>query len=136
MKKSTFAHIKTKDSFINYYYSYSELEFHGAYLIFQHYFFEGGKNLTNIDSNEYNFIQKIDKKNNRLELASSIFDDDCLNSTSSFFHFLGYIDNNFYFKDKEENYVYFGGSPQQIKENYNLYRFINKFIIMQHNIFL
>jgi len=107
MKKSTFAHIKTKDSFINYYYSYSELEFHGAYLIFQHYFFEGGKNLTNIDSNEYNFIQKIDKKNNRLELASSIFDDDCLNSTSSFFHFLGYIDNNFYFKDKEENYVCF-----------------------------
>ena len=42
-----------------------------------------------------------------------------MNNTSNILYFLGYIDNNFYLKDKEKNYVYFGGIPQKIKENYN-----------------
>ena len=120
-KIGVFAHIKTKDSFINYYCRKVDLlEFRNGWLYHLNYMFEGGKNLTNIDSyDNYNSLKKIDTKNNRFELDSPPFADESMNNTSNILYFLGYIDNNFYLKDKEKNYVYFGGIPRKIKENYN-----------------
>ena len=44
-----------------------------------------------------------------------------MNAASSILYILGYIDNKFYLEDKEKNYLYFGGIPQKINDNYNFF---------------
>jgi len=123
-KKGVFAHIKTKDSFINFYSKHVLLlEYHFGKLYEDKYIFEGGINLTNFDLYDNCPISLIyiDKKNNIFELTSRILDDKFMNAASSILYILGYIDNKFYLEDKEKNYLYFGGIPQKINDNYNFF---------------
>ena len=50
MKIGVFAHIKTRDSFINFYSKHVQLEFFGFVKSYEEYSFQGGKNLTKINS--------------------------------------------------------------------------------------
>ena len=134
-KVGVFTHIKIKDSFLNFYKSsYNGELAQGIMLDFDEYYFEISKNLKNlinlssIDSYylyRHNlFSWHIDEENKELILIfSKPSEDKFMNSTINILNFLGYISNKFYFQDKEKNYFYFGGIPQNITENYNFFSF-------------
>ena len=123
MKKGVFAHIKAKDSFINFYSKHVQLEFFGVVKYYEEYSFEVGKNLTKINSYDDCPINLnyIDKNKNIFTLTSDRSYENFLNDASNILKILGYIDNKFYLEDKEKNYLYFGGIPQNVNENYNLF---------------
>ena len=125
MKKGTFAHIKIKDSFINYYSNPIVYDFlYGGNIYYDEFIFEGGKNLTKINSNDTSFIylKEIDKENKRFKLISLYpTGDDFMNEVSHLLNTLGYINNKFYLEDKEKNYLFYGGIPQNVGKNYNIF---------------
>ena len=121
MKKGVFAHIKTKDSFINFYSKIFEFHLWNEFTVYCHrYIFEVGKNLTNFTS--YKINNKI--YNNRIDKEKNIFKfcaqppEEFMEVISNILNDLGYIDNKFYLEDKEKNHLYFGGIPQNITEKY------------------
>ncbi len=121
-KKGIFAHIKIKDSFINFNSTSTELGFlNGSMIYYEEYIFEGGKNLTNISyKNAPVTSLNIDRNNNIFTLVFlNPLDNEYMNSITKLLNTLGYIDNEFYLEDKEKNKFYFGGIPKNINENYN-----------------
>ena len=124
IKKGVFAHIKIKDSFINFNSTSTELEFlHGSMIYYEEYIFEGGKNLSNLSyKNSPVTSLNIDRNKNIFTLVFlKPLDNEYMNSISKILNTLGYIDKEFYLEDKEKNQLYFGGIPQNINENYNLF---------------
>ena len=64
----------------------------------------------------------VDKKNNIIILTSKEpSDNEFMKATNRILYILNFIDNKFYSKDKENKYLYFGGIPQKINENYNFF---------------
>jgi len=124
MKKGVFAHIKTKDSFINFNSTSTEIDIlNDSIIYYEEYIFEGGKNLTNISyKNSPVTSLNIDKKNNIFTLVFlNPMENEFMNSISKILNSLGYIDSKFYLEDKEKNYLYFGGIPRNVNENYNFF---------------
>jgi len=124
-KIGVFAHNKIKDSFINFYSKHAQMEFLYGYIFnYAEYYFEVNKTLTNIVTyNNFPFNSlNVDKKNNIIILTSKEpSDNEFMKATNRILYILDYIDNKFYSKDNEKKYLYFGGIPQNINENYNLY---------------
>ena len=124
MKIGVFSHNKIKDSFINFYSSHQEMEFlRGFILPYEAYFFEVDRNLNNfVEFNNFLYSLFVDRQNNKLELTTEKpYDKDFMKTTNKIFYTLNFIDNKFYTKDKESNYLYFGGIPQNLNETYNLF---------------
>jgi len=127
MKIGVFAHNKIKDSFINFYSRHVQMEFlYGSIFNYEEYYFEVDKDLTNIvtySNFPFNSLN-VDKQKKLLILTSKEpSDNDFMKATNRILYILDYINNKFYSKDKEKNYLYFGGIPQNINENYNLFSF-------------
>ena len=124
-KIGVFAHNKIKDSFINFYSRHIEMEFlHGFMVNYEEYSFEVDKNLTNIVPYHNSIVNtlSVDKKNNIIILTSKEpSDNEFMKATNRILYILNFIDNKFYSKDKENKYLYFGGIPQKINENYNFF---------------
>jgi hypothetical protein len=123
-KKGVFAHIKIKDSFINFNSTSTELEFlHGSMIYYEEYIFEGGKNLSNLSyKNSPVTSLNIDRNKNIFTLVFlKPLDNEYMNSISKILNTLGYTDKEFYLEDKEKNQLYFGGIPQNITEKYNFF---------------
>lgn len=90
-KIGVFAHIKTKDSFINFYSKHVDLEIFGFVKSYEEYIFQGSKNLTSIDSYDDCPINLdyIDKKNNIFKLTSGKSNENFLTDAVSIFKFFG-----------------------------------------------
>ena len=105
MKIGVFAHIKTRDSFINFYSKHAQLEFFWFVKSYEKYSFQGGKNLTKINS--YHDcpinLDYINTEKNIFTLTSGRSNENFLNDASNILNILGYIDNKFYLEDKEKN---------------------------------
>ena len=78
-------------------------------------------NLSIFYFNFWNNYDYINTEKNIFKLTSGRANENFLNDASNILNILGYIDNKFYLEDKEKNYLYFGGIPQNVNENYNLF---------------
>jgi hypothetical protein len=125
MKKRVFAHIKIKDSFINFYSKIFEYHLWNEYTIkYDRYIFEVGRNITDFhlyrNNNGKIYFENINKEKNIFKFCV-IPSEKSMEVISNLLNNLGYIDNKFYLEDKEKNHLYFGGIPQNITEKYNLF---------------
>jgi len=125
MNKGIFAHIKIKDSFINFYSRIFEYHLPNEYTLkFDRYIFEVDRNITNDILYQNNtskiYFVNITKKINIFKFCV-IPQEEYMKVISNILNNLGYIDNKFYLEDKEKNHLYFGGIPQNITKKYNLF---------------
>jgi len=125
MNKGIFAHIKIKDSFLNFYSRIFEYHIWNEYTLkFDRYIFEVDRNITNDILYQNNtskiYFVNITKKINIFKFCV-IPQEEYMKVISNILNNLGYIDNKFYLEDKEKNHLYFGGIPQNITKKYNLF---------------
>ena len=125
MNKRIFAHIKIKDSFINFYSRIFEYHLPNEYTFkFNRYIFEVDRNITDDILYQNNtskiYFVNITKKINIFKFCV-IPQEEYMKVISNILNNLGYIDNKFYLEDKEKNHLYFGGIPQNITKKYNLF---------------
>ena len=125
MNKGIFAHIKIKDSFINFYSKIFEYHIWNEYTLnLDRYIFEVGRNITDFhlyrNNNGKIYFENINKEKNIFKFCV-IPSEKSMEVISNLLNNLGYIDNKFYLEDKEKNHLYFGGIPQNITKKYNIF---------------